>query len=93
MARTSNHPQHSSAWIAQSWISFIVAILSTTWGVVYLPMDGWAKGYMAISFAFTVSSTISVSKTTRDLHEAKSITAKVEEARVEKILAQHSPLQ
>lgn len=93
MARMSNAPKHSTAWIAQSWISFLVAILSSTWGILYLPMDGWAKGYMALSFAFSVSSTISVSKTTRDMHEANSITAKVEEARVEKILATHSPIK
>lgn len=92
MARMSNTPKHSAAWIAQSWISFIVALLSTTWGILYLPMEGWAKGYMALSFAFTVSSTISISKTTRDMHESNSISAKVEEARVEKILATHSPL-
>ena len=93
MARISSNQKHSAAWIAQSWISFFIAILSTTWGILYLPMDGWAKGYMALSFAFTVSSTISVSKTTRDMHEANSISAKVEEARVEKILATHSPIK
>lgn len=93
MARMTNNKAHSSAWIAQSWISFMIAIVSSVWGILYLPMDGWAKGYMALSFAFTVSSTISVSKTTRDLHESNSITAKVEEARVEKLLAQHNTLK
>lgn len=91
MARSNS--KHSSAWIAQSWISFAIAITSSIWGISYLPLEGWAKGYMAISFAFTVSSTIGVSKTTRDLHESNAISAKVEEARVEKILAQHSPLK
>jgi len=93
MNRMTNNKAHSSAWIAQSWISFIIAICSSVWGILYLPMEGWTKGYMALSFTFTVSSTISIAKTTRDLHEANSITAKVEEARVEKILAQHSTLK
>ncbi|MDJ0706440.1 MAG: YiaA/YiaB family inner membrane protein [Leptolyngbyaceae cyanobacterium MO_188.B28] len=84
---------HSSAWIAQSWISFCFAITSTTLGLIYLPLDSWARGYLAVSVAFTISSTIGVSKTTRDLHEGRKLTAKVEEARVERLLSDHHPLK
>ena len=84
---------HSTGWIAQSWISFAFAITATTLGLIYIPLDNWARGYLAVSFAFTVSSTIGVSKTTRDLHEARKLTAKVEEARVERLLSDHHPLK
>ncbi|MCU0533600.1 MAG: hypothetical protein MUD14_06860 [Hydrococcus sp. Prado102] len=88
-----NKPQvsqdHSSAWIAQTWISFIVSIVSTSIGIIYLPVDGWTKGFMGMGLAFSVGSTISLSKTQRDLHESKKITSKIEEARVEKLLAEH----
>ena len=84
---------HSSGWIAQSWISFGFAITATTFGLIYLPLDSWARGYLAVSVAFTVSSTIGVSKTTRDLHEGRKLTAKVEEARVERLLSDHHPLK
>lgn len=84
---------HSTGWIAQSWISFAFAITATTLGLIYIPLDSWARGYLAVSVAFTVSSTIGVSKTSRDLHEARKLTAKVEEARVEKLLSDHHPLK
>ncbi|NJL87199.1 MAG: hypothetical protein HC886_16450 [Leptolyngbyaceae cyanobacterium SM1_1_3] len=89
----NNNKAHSSGWIAQSWISFVFAITATTIGIVYVPLDAWAKGYLAISFAFTVSSTISISKTTRDLHEGRRLVARVDEAHIERILAEHHPLK
>lgn len=42
---------------------------------------------------FTVGSSFSLSKTVRDRHEAEKLTSKVEEARVERILAEHNPLK
>jgi hypothetical protein len=58
-------------------------------GIIYLPVNGWIKGYMGMGLIFTVGSTISLTKTQRDLHEAEKLTQKIEEARVEKILSEH----
>jgi hypothetical protein len=84
---------HSAAWIAQSWLTFGLSLTATLMGIFALPVDGWIKGYLGIGFVFTVSSTVSVSKTTRDIHEAKRITARVDEAHVERLLAEHHPLK
>ena len=84
---------HSSAWVFQVWASFILSISATAIGILYLPVDAWTKGFMGMGLAFSVGSTISLSKTTRDMHESKSLIAKVEEARVEKILSDHHPLK
>jgi hypothetical protein len=62
-------------------------------GIMLLPVNGWVKGYMGMGLAFTVGSTVSIAKTTRDIHEAKRITARVDEARVEKLLSEHHPLK
>jgi hypothetical protein len=64
-----------------------------TIGIVNLPVDNWVKGYMGMGLTFTVGSTMSVAKTTRDNHEAKKITSRVDEARVEKLLSEHHPLK
>ena len=88
-----NNQSHSSAWVFQVWASFLLSISATAIGILYLPVDAWTKGFMGMGLAFSVGSTISLSKTTRDMHEAKSIIAKVEEARVEKILSDHHPLK
>ena len=42
-----------------------------------------------MGLAFSIGSTVSLTKTQRDLHEANKLTIKIEEARVEKILTEH----
>lgn len=84
---------HSSAWVIQTWAAFIISLGATGLGICYLPVDGWVKGYLGMGFAFTVGSTISLSKTTRDIYEAQKLAARVDEARVEKLLAEHHPLK
>ena len=83
---------HSSAWVIQTWLSFVISISATTIGIVYLPVNPWVKSFMGMGLAFSVGSTISLTKTQRDLHEGKKLTSKIEEARVEKILSEHNSL-
>jgi hypothetical protein len=82
---------HSSGWIIQVWISFILSITATTVGIFYTPVDSWIKGYLGMGVFFSVASTVSLSKTVRDLHESQRITSRVDEAKLEKILAEHDP--
>lgn len=84
---------HSTAWVVQAWASFAISIVAMSIGIVNLPVDSWVKGYMGMGLAFTVGSTLSVAKTSRDMHEAKRLTARVDEARVEKLLNEHHPLK
>lgn len=83
---------HSTAWIVQAWASFIVALSATSVGIIYLPVDNWVKSFMGMGLAFSVGSTFSVAKTTRDLHEARKLAYRLDEARTEKILKEHNPL-
>lgn len=88
-----SNQKHSQAWVVQSWASFLLATSIMTVGIVYLPVNSWIKGYLGMGLAFTISSTMSLSKTVRDEHEAKKLISKVDEARVEKLLAEHHPLR
>ena len=93
LQKSSLNQDHSSAWVIQTWLSFIVSLTATTIGIIYLPVDAWTKGFVGMGLAFSVTSTISLTKTQRDLHEGKKLTSKVEEARVEKILTEHNTLK
>ncbi|MBF2083607.1 YiaA/YiaB family inner membrane protein [Thermoleptolyngbya sp. C42_A2020_037] len=86
-------PTHSSAWVVQTWAAFIISLGATSLGICYLPVNGWVRAYFGMGLAFTVGSTISLSKTTRDIHEAQKLAARVDEARVERLLAEHHPLK
>ncbi|MBU7583738.1 MAG: hypothetical protein KAF91_12640 [Nostoc sp. TH1S01] len=85
-------PKDSTAWIIQTWAAFMLSISMTTFGIVNLPVDNWIKGFMGMGLAFSVGSTFTLAKTTRDLHEAKKITSRIDEAKVEKLLSQHDSL-
>lgn len=92
MNKESINQNHSSAWIIQTWLSFVISISATAIGIIYLPVDAWIKGYMGMGLIFTIGSTVSLTKTQRDLHESSRIIAKLEEAKVERILAEHTNL-
>ncbi len=82
-------PRDSNAWIAQTWAAFFLSIGMTTTGIVYLPVDLWVKGFMGMGLGFSVASTFSLGKTQRDLYESIRLTSKIEEAKLDKILAQN----
>jgi hypothetical protein len=86
------YQKDTNAWIFQVWISFIISVATTSVSIVYLPVDNWVKSYMAMGYLFSLSSAFTLAKTIRDNQEASRLTARIDEARVEKILAEHHPL-
>ena len=82
---------HTNAWILQTWLAFALSIGATAVGIYLLPVNGWVKSYLGIGYVFSVSSTISLSKTTRDIEESKRIVSRVDEAKLEKLLAEYDP--
>lgn len=85
-------PVHSSAWVAQTWVSFIIAVGMTAIGIYQLPVDAWIKSFLAMGLLFTVGSTFSLAKTLRDIHEQQRLVARIDEARVTKLIAEHDPM-
>lgn len=83
---------HSAAWVVQSWISFAVSIGATALGIMYLPVDPWIKAFFAMGLLFSVGSTLSLAKTVRDEHEAKRLRSRIDDVKLQKILADHDPL-
>ncbi|MCA2977907.1 MAG: hypothetical protein INH41_29960 [Myxococcaceae bacterium] len=84
---------HSSAWVAQTWVSFVVSLGITTMGIWFLPVDVWVKAFMGMGLLFSVGSTFSLAKTVRDQHEAQSIKQRIDDARVSRLIAEHDPLK
>ncbi|ATB29531.1 YiaA/YiaB family inner membrane protein [Melittangium boletus] len=96
MSRSPHHSAvkqgHSGAWIIQTWLSFALSVGVTTVGIWHLPVDGWQKAFLGMGLLFSVGSTFTLSKTVRDQHEQESITARIDEARVTKLLAEVDPV-
>ncbi len=90
--KTNYRPPHSSAWIAQAWLSFVLAMGMTALGIWHLPVDVWIRSFLAMGLLFTVGSTFSLAKTLRDMHEMEQLGARLDEARVHRLLAEHDPV-
>jgi hypothetical protein len=84
---------HSPAWVVQCWVSFLISLTVTGFGVFFLPVDGWIKAFMSMGMLFCLGSAVSLTKTLRDLHEASRFAARIDEARVHKLIAEHDPLR
>lgn len=85
---------HTGAWIVQTWLSFAISLTATFLGILYLPgQDNWVKGYLMMGMLFSVGSTVSLSKTMRDLDESKRMLSRIDEAKLERMLAKYDPFK
>ena len=87
--QTPGSQKDSSAWVIQTWAAFVISVSMTTFGIVNLPVNSWVKGFMGMGLTFSIGSTFTLAKTNRDMHEARRLTARIDEAKVEKLLSQH----
>ncbi|OLP18188.1 hypothetical protein BST81_12785 [Leptolyngbya sp. 'hensonii'] len=88
-----NFDKDTTAWIFQVWASFIISMGAMGLSLAWLPMDNWMKGQLGVSFLFSISSSFTLAKTLRDNQEAHKLTSRIDEARVEKLLAEHNSLK
>jgi hypothetical protein len=83
----SNQPlKHSPAFVAFSYASFVVSLAMLGGGVMFMPVDQWMKGFLAMGVAMLVQSCITVTKTVRDNHEAENLLNRIEDAKTERLL-------
>ena len=68
-------------------------MFATLTGIFYLQGDVWLKGYMGMGVLFSVASTASLSKTIRDVEESKTMMSRIDEAKLERLLAEYDPFK
>jgi hypothetical protein len=86
-----SQPAHSAGWVTQTYISFAVSLGSFALGIAYLPVEPWIRAFLGVSGLYAVTSAISMSKTIRDQHEARQVVARVDEAKLERLLTERDP--
>jgi hypothetical protein len=79
------------AFYAQAGISFGASLFAITVGIWYLPVDGWIRAFLVVSTLFLVTSTFTLAKCVRDAQETSLLASRLDQARVDKILAEHDP--
>jgi len=86
-------PKQTTAFMVQSALSFGIALLAVLVGVANLPVDAWTRSFLAVGLLYVVTSTFTLSKVVRDAHETQNVLSRVDEARLERLLAEHDPFK
>jgi hypothetical protein len=83
--------RNTTAFYAQAAIAFGVALTATALGIWNLPVDGWIRAFLIVTSMFLVTSSFTLAKVVRDAQETAAVNARLDQARVEKMLAEHDP--
>jgi len=76
----------TSAWQLLVRVSFYISLTMTTLGIIFLPGDIWAKGYMMMGLLWCIYSAFGYAKAVRDAHEVKRSLNQAEEHAAERVL-------
>lgn len=90
---TTVKQQSTAAFYGQAVASFGIAMGAVVIGIYFLDADAWVRGFFAIGVLYLVTSAFTLAKVIRDRQEAGQIISRVDQARLEKILAEHDPFQ
>jgi hypothetical protein len=83
----NNQPlQHSAAWVAFTYATFLLSLAMIGVGVLFMPIDVWMKGFLCMAVILLVQSCITMTKTLRDNEEAGKLVNRIEDAKTERLL-------
>ena len=84
-------PPTTVAFQAQAAIAFALSLGFMTVGILYLPVDRWQRGFLVLGTLFVTSSCLTLAKVVRDAQDQKSFVHRIDEARRDKLMAEHDP--
>jgi hypothetical protein len=83
--------KNTNAFFAQSALAFAIALLTLLIAIFYLPADPWPKAFLALATLFLTTSAFTLAKCVRDAQENQYVVSRLDQARVDRILADHNP--
>ncbi|MFE0105029.1 YiaA/YiaB family inner membrane protein [Streptomyces sp. NPDC059009] len=96
MTTTTETPvkqQTTTAYYGQAIASFAIALAAVAIGIYQLDVSAWIRAFLAIAVLYLTTSAFTLAKVVRDRQEADQIVSRVDQARLEKILADHDPFK
>lgn len=93
MNKLEVQPRQTAAFYFQAAVSFVVSVFAVGLGISYLPVNGWMRSFLALGMLYVVTSSFTLAKCVRDQHEAGRTVQRIDEARLERYLADHDPLR
>jgi hypothetical protein len=90
---TPLRPRTTAAFFAQAAISFAASVAALLVGVAYLPLGSWPRAFLALGILYAVTSAFTLAKVIRDRHEETAVVSRVDQARLDKLLAEQDVLR
>ncbi|WP_457205127.1 YiaA/YiaB family inner membrane protein [Nocardioides sp. P5_C9_2] len=90
---TPNQSKNTNAFFAQAAISFGVALVAMIFAILYLPVDPWIRAFLGLGTMYVTTSAFTLAKVVRDAQENLTVISRIDQARVDKILAEHDPFR
>jgi hypothetical protein len=90
---TPLRPRTTTAFLAQAAISFAVSLTVTVIGIGYLHDSRWVRAFLALGLLYVVTSSFTLAKCIRDRNEEAAIVSRVDQARLDKLLAEQDLLR
>jgi len=83
--------KNTTAFAAQAAISFGAALFAMLVAIYFMQTDPWIKGFLALGTLYLTTSTFTLAKVVRDMQEDSTTVHRLDQARVDRILAEHDP--
>ncbi|WP_455354694.1 YiaA/YiaB family inner membrane protein [Streptomyces sp. SYSU K217416] len=83
--------QNTAAYYGQAVASFGIALGAVGLGVLNLEADAWVRAFLGTAILYLTTSAFTLAKVIRDRQEAGQIVSRVDQARLEKMLAEYDP--
>ena len=83
----------TTAFYIQAVVSFAISLAAMAAGILYLPVTAWVRSFLALGLMYMVTSTFTLAKCVRDRQEESSVVSRVDQARIDKLLAEHDPFR
>jgi len=93
MTNTPPSSGNTTAFFAKAGNSCAIALLSMLFAILYLPVDSWVRGFLGLGTLYLTTSSFTLAKCIRDAQETQSVVTRLDQARVDKILAEHDPFR
>jgi hypothetical protein len=81
----------TTAFAVQAAVAFAVSLIVVIIGEINLPVDAWTRAFLALGTVFLVSSTFTLAKVVRDQQDSDSVVSRIDQARIERMLAEYDP--
>jgi len=89
---TPLRPRTTTAFYSQTAISFAVSLGATLIGIAYLHDSRWVRAFLALGLLYSLTSAFTLAKCIRDRQEEGAIVSRVDQARLDKLLAEQDLL-